>query len=73
MTVKQYFFEKNLEWEFLSKFDHFAYQKLYKIIDKVDRLKSIFFFLLLFSINCIIICEAKGGESVLWIIIQSIH
>ena len=31
MTVKQYFFEKNLEWEFLSKFDQFAYQKLYKI------------------------------------------
>ena len=31
MTVKEYFFEKKLEWEFLSKFDHFAYQKLYKV------------------------------------------
>ena len=37
MTVKQYFFEKNLEWEFLSKFDHFAYQKLYKIKRKQKR------------------------------------
>mgnify|MGYP004513551133 FL=1 len=34
MTVKEYFFEKKLEWEFLSKFDHFAYQKLYKINNK---------------------------------------
>ncbi len=34
MKVKQYFFEKQLEWEFLGKFDHFAYQKLYQINKK---------------------------------------
>ena len=34
MNVRQYFFEKQLDWGFLEKFDHFAYQKLYQINNK---------------------------------------
>ena len=57
MNVRQYFFEKQLEWGFLEKFDHFAYQKLYQINKKNQQ--CLIFFLAILEI-CAKVIKQEG-------------